>query len=73
MAQLKKKTTYYVGRPVKKGQVFSQLTVYVDADGKKHESDTHSRKSRDFADGFMGFGVSERAINISKAAFDKLK
>ena len=73
MAILKKDATYYVGKPTKKGLIYAQKTVYVDKDGKKHISDTHSRKASDFKGGFMGFGVSQKAIVVSQNAFDKLK
>lgn len=72
MAKIKKNTTYYVGRPVKQGNAYAQKVVYVDSDLKKHQSTTYSAKAKDFLGGFMGFGVSERAICISQAAFDKL-
>ena len=71
--KLKLDTTYYVGRPVKEKKAYAQKVVYVDEKGKQHTSTTYSFNARDFANGFMGFGVSERAINISQAAFDKLK
>lgn len=73
MAKLKKLATYYVGRPIKSGKQFAQKTAYVDGKGVVHYSTTYSAKARDFAGGFMGFGVSERAICISQSAFDKLK
>jgi hypothetical protein len=73
MSSLKKDTTYYVGRPQKEGKMYSQKVVYVDNKGKKHVSHSYSGKSGDFQNGFMGFGVTARAINISQAAFDKLK
>jgi hypothetical protein len=73
MAKLKKNRTYYLGRPVKEGVNYAQKTVYVDAKGKTNTSKTYSSKAGDFANGFMGFGVSERAIKISQKEFDKLK
>lgn len=72
MAKLKKDATYYVGRPVKENKGYAQKVVYVDSDLKKHTSTTYSAKARDFAGGFMGFGVTERAICISQSEFDKL-
>jgi hypothetical protein len=72
MAKLKKNTTYYVGRPVKERNVYVQKVVYVDANGKKHNQSSYSSKARDFQGGFMGFGVTARAINISQSEFNKL-
>jgi hypothetical protein len=72
MAKLKKNTTYYVGRPFKERKVYGQAVVYVDSNLKKHTSTTYSAKARDFSGGFMGFGVSERAICISAPEFNKL-
>ena len=72
MAKLKKDTTYYVGKPFKLRNVYKQAVVYVDSNLKKHTSSTYSKKARDFSDGFMGFGVSERAIRISAVEFNKL-
>lgn len=72
MAKLKNNTTYYVGRPVKEGNVYAQKVVFVDSKGKKNTSKTYSSKARDFQGGFMGFGIKERAINISQSEFDKL-
>ena len=72
MSKLKKKTTYYVGRPIKQGKLYAQKVVFVDANGKKNTQTTYSSKAKDFQGGFMGFGVTERAINISQSEFDKL-
>ena len=46
--------------------------MFVDANGKKNTQTTYSSKAKDFQGGFMGFGVTERAINISQSEFDKL-
>ena len=70
--KLKKDATYYVGRPIKEKKGYNQKVVYVDSDFKKHTSKLYALKARDFAYGFMGWGVSQRAICISQAAFDKL-
>jgi len=72
MKKLKKDATYYVGRPIKEKNGYAQKVVYVDSDLKKNTSITYSAKSRDFTGGFMGFGVTERAICISQSEFDKL-
>lgn len=72
MAKLKIKTTYYVGRPVKENQMYVQKVAYVDKNGLIHYQKSYSAKARDFQNGFMGFGVSERAINISQTEFNKI-
>jgi hypothetical protein len=73
MATIKKNATYYIGRPVKKGKyLYEMKTAYVDKNGKIHYQVQRASKARDFTGGFMGWGVTERAICISQSAFDKL-
>jgi hypothetical protein len=72
MDKLKKDTTYYVGRPIKENKGYAQKVVYVGSDFNKHTSTVYSVKAKDFVGGFIGFGVTKRAICISQSEFDKL-
>ena len=78
MEKLKKNTTYYVGKPFKDAKnfriwVYGQFVVNIDSNLKQHTQMRYSAKAKDFSDGFMGFGVSERAICISPIEFERLK